>query len=56
MQFNGVNSKEYQRSLVVSSCFSHAHASEFHVLLVLGVLSCALSVNLQRFVEWQLIV
>ena len=56
MQFKGVNSKEHRRSLVVSGFFAHAHASKFHVLFVLGVLACALSVNLQRCVEWQLIV
>ena len=56
MQFNGINSKEHQRSLVFNGCFSHAHVSEFHVLFVLSVLTCALSVNLQRCVERQLIV
>ena len=36
MQFNGANDKEHQRSLVVSSFFAYAHASEFHVPLVSG--------------------
>ena len=36
MQFNGVNDKEHQHSLVVSSFFAYAHSSEFHVPLVSG--------------------
>ena len=48
MQFNGVNDKEHQHSLVVSS-FLHMHMHQNSMCLW----SQALSMNLQHYEEWQ---
>ena len=54
MQFHRVNNKEHQHFLVVSLFFAYAHASEFHVLFIWGVLVFVLNANLQHCEERQL--